>query len=119
MCIRDRINLPSLALGVAALVILLIAKKVIPKFPMAVLLMAAGALMTKYLPLRAWGIKTLDAMEPGLPVWSLPDFTAVPVREAVTISLSVAVVIMAETLLAENNFAQKNGYQMCIRDRSS
>ena len=57
--------------------------------------MAAGALMTKYLPLRAWGIKTLDAVEPGLPVWSLPDFTAVPVREAVTISLSVAVVIMA------------------------
>ena len=106
------INLPSLALGVAALVIVLTAKKVIPKFPMAGLLMAAGALMTKYLPLRAWGIKTLDAVEPGLPVWSLPDFTAVPVREAVTISLSVAVVIMAETLLAENNFAQKNGYRI-------
>ena len=106
------INLPSMVLGVAALVIVLTAKKVIPKFPMAVLLMAAGALMTKYLPLCAWGIKTLDAVEPGLPVWSLPDFTAVPVREAVTISLSVAVVIMAETLLAENNFAQKNGYRI-------
>ena len=106
------INLPSLALGVAALVIVLTAKKVIPKFPMAVLLMAAGALMTKYLPLRAWGIKTLDAVEPGLPVWSLPDFTAVPVREAVTISLSVAVVIMAETLLAENYFAQNYGYRI-------
>lgn len=106
------INLPSMALGVAALVILLIAKKVMPKFPMAVLLMAAGALMAKYLPMQAWGIKTLDAVEPGLPVWRLPDFTAVPVREAVTISLSVAVVIMAETLLAENNFAQKNGYRV-------
>ena len=106
------INLPSMALGVAALVILLIAKKVMPKFPMAVLLMAAGALMAKYLPMQAWGIKTLDAVEPGLPVWRLPDFTAVPVREAVTISLSVAVVIMAETLLAENNFAQKNGYRI-------
>ncbi len=106
------INLPSLALGVAALVILLIAKKVMPKFPIAVLLMAAGALMAKYLPMQAWGIKTLDAVEPGLPVWRLPDFTAVPVREAVTISLSVAVVIMAETLLAENNFAQKNGYRV-------
>ena len=106
------INLPSMALGVAALVILLIAKEVMPKFPMAVLLMAAGALMAKYLPMQAWGIKTLDAVEPELPVWRLPDFTAVPVREAVTISLSVAVVIMAETLLAENNFAQKNGYRV-------
>lgn len=106
------INLPSMALGVAALVILLIAKKVMPKFPIAVLLMTAGALMAKYLPMQAWGIKTLDAVEPELPVWRLPDFTAVPVREAVTISLSVAVVIMAETLLAENNFAQKNGYRV-------
>ena len=44
------INLPSMALGVAALVILLIAKKVMPKFPIAVLLMAVGALMAKYLP---------------------------------------------------------------------
>ena len=106
------INLPSMVLGVAALVILLIAKKVMPKFPIAVLLMAVGALMAKYLPMQAWGIKTLDAVEPGLPVWRLPDFTAVPVREAVTISLSVAVVIMAETLLTENNFAQKNGYRV-------
>ena len=106
------INLPSMVLGVAALVILLIAKKIMPKFPIAVLLMAAGALMAKYLPMQAWGIKTLDAVEQGLPVWRLPDFTAVSVREAVTISLSVAVVIMAETLLAENNFAQKNGYRI-------
>lgn len=29
----------------------------------------------------------------------------VPLKDAITISLSVAVVIMAETLLAENNFA--------------
>ena len=32
--------------------------------------------------------------------------------EVIVLSLSVAVVIMAETLLAENNFAQKNGYRI-------
>lgn len=36
----------------------------------------------------------------------------VPLKDAITISLSVAVVIMAETLLAENNFAQKNRYRI-------
>lgn len=76
------INLPSVALGVSALVILLLSKKFMPKFPMAVVLMAAGAVMTRVLPVRDWGIQTL------------------------------AVVIMAETLLAENNFAQKNGYRI-------
>jgi len=106
------INVPSIVLGLIALAILLIAKRVVPKFPMAVLLMAAGAVMTKFFPVEQWGVKTLDAVETGMPRWSVPSFTAVSLKEAVTISLSVAVVIMAETLLAENNFANKNGYRL-------
>ncbi|MBD8972512.1 MAG: SulP family inorganic anion transporter, partial [Clostridiales bacterium] len=41
------INVPSIVFGLIALAILLIAKRLVPKFPMAVLLMAAGAVMTK------------------------------------------------------------------------
>lgn len=55
---------------------------------------------------------TLSAVDPGLMPFALPDLSVIPVREAVTISLSVAIVIMAETLLAENSFAQKNGYRI-------
>ena len=106
------INVPSVVFGLIALAILLIAKRLVPKFPMAVLLMAAGAVMTKFLPVEQWGVKTLDAVETGMPRWSVPSFTAVSLKEAVAISLSVAVVIMAETLLAENNFANKNGYRL-------
>ena len=108
----SHINTTSLILGIAALIILFVSKKVIPKFPMAVVLMAAGAVMTKILPLEQMGVQTLAAVEPGLPKWSFPDLSVVPLTDAVTISLSVAVVIMAETLLAENNFAQKNGYKI-------
>lgn len=107
-----QINVPSLIMGIAALAILLLSKKRIPKFPMAVVLMAAGALMTLFLPVESWGVKTLDMVEIGLPKWSIPDLSLVPMNEVITISLSVAVVIMAETLLAENNFAQKNGYRI-------
>ena len=108
----EKLNLPSLLLGLFALFILLLSKKLIPKFPMAVLLMAAGACMTKFLPLKKWGVVTLSAVNPGLMPFALPDISVIPVREAVTISLSVAIVIMAETLLAENSFAQKNGYRI-------
>lgn len=107
------INIPSLILGVSALIILTVSlKKLWPKFPMAVLLMAAGAVMTYFLPVGSWGIKTLDKVEKGLPKWTLPDFSVVPLKDVITVSLSVAVVILAETLLAENNFAQKNGYKI-------
>lgn len=106
------VNVPSILLGVASLVILLVAKKLVPKFPMAVVLMVAGACYTRFGNVRELGIQTLSKVETGLPQWQIPDFSAVSIREAVTVSLSVAVVIMAETLLAENNFAQKNGYRI-------
>lgn len=106
------VNVPSIFLGVVSLVILLMAKKLVPKFPMAVVLMVAGACYIRFGNVREFGIQTLSKVETGLPQWQIPDFSAVSIREAVTVSLSVAVVIMAETLLAENNFAQKNGYRI-------
>ena len=106
------VNVPSILFGTVSLVILLVAKKLIPKFPMAVVLMASGACYTKFGNVRELGIQTLSKVETGLPRWSLPDFSLISIRDAVTVSLSVAVVIMAETLLAENNFAQKKGYRI-------
>ena len=106
------INIPSVIMGVIALVILLVSKKLIPKFPMAVVLMFAGTIITLNMPIRDWGINTLSAVESGLPKWSIPDFSIISIQQTITISLSVAVVIMAETLLAENSFAQKNNYRI-------
>ena len=106
------INIPSVIMGVIALVILLVSKKLIPKFPMAVVLMFAGTIITLNMPIRDWGINTLSSVEPGLPKWSIPDFSIISIQQTITISLSVAVVIMAETLLAENSFAQKNNYRI-------
>ncbi|MEE0294120.1 MAG: SulP family inorganic anion transporter [Eubacterium sp.] len=106
------INIPSVIMGVIALVILLVSKKLIPKFPMAVVIMFAGTIITLNMPIKDWGINTLSAVEPGLPKWSIPDFSIISIQQTITISLSVAVVIMAETLLAENSFAQKNNYRI-------
>lgn len=106
------INIPSVILGVLALIILSVSKKIVPKFPMAVVLMGVGAVMTYFLPIREYGIKTLDKVNIGLPQWTLPDFSVLPLRDVIIVSLSVSVVILAETLLAENNFAQKNGYKI-------
>ena len=106
------INIPSVILGVLALIILSVSKKIVPKFPMAVVLMGVGAVMTYFLPIREYGIKTLDKVNTGLPQWTLPDFSVLPLRDVIIVSLSVSVVILAETLLVENNFAQKNGYRI-------
>lgn len=107
-----KLHLPSLLIGTASLLILIISKKRFPKFPMAVVLMVAGAIITRYIPSIMEGVSTLSTVKPGLPQWSLPKVFTVTNTELISISLSIAVVIMAETLLAENSFAIKNGYRI-------
>jgi len=105
-------NLPSFLLGIATLVIVLTSKKICPKFPMAVVMIILGALFAYFAPVESMGIACLSSVEPGLPRFVFPDFFAIHFTDAIGASLSVAVVIMAQTLLAENNFALKRGYKL-------
>lgn len=102
----------SLAIGGAALLILLLGKKLCPKVPMAIVVMAAGAALGYSGFAEAHGINTLDAVPAGLPAWHFPAVTRAGITDLLTVSLTVAAVIMAETLLASNNFANKNGYKL-------
>lgn len=106
------LNLPSLLLGGATLCIILLAKKWIPKFPMSICVMAVSAVVPYFIDLSAYGVRMLQAVEPGLPKIQIPDVGAVDVKEAAVCGLTIAVVVMAETLLSENNFAFKNGYKI-------
>lgn len=87
--------------------ILLAAKRLRPKFPMAIVVMGLGALATVLFDLPGHGVACLGAVEPGLPALHLPDWSAVSLTEGLGSSLPVAVVIMAETLLAESSFAMR------------
>lgn len=107
-----QINVPSLVIGLITLVTLILSKKLIPKVPMAVIAMIAGAVLNYFINLEKYGIVLLSNVSKGLPDFIIPDFTAIPVIDAMGMSLSVAIVIMAETLLAENNFALRNGYKL-------
>ena len=105
-------NVPSIVMGVIALVILLVSRRLIPKFPMAICVMAAGAVMSSFIDMDEYGIVCLSEVSRGLPSFIVPQVDGRMLPDILTVSMSVAVVIMAETLLAENNFAQKNGYRI-------
>ena len=106
------INWLSVTLGVGALVLLRVAGKVIPKFPMAIVIMAAGVAATMIFHVDEHGVILLDAVEKGLPKLVRFHFTGIDLRQALGRSLMIAAVIMSETLLSENNFAMKNGYKI-------
>ena len=107
-------NLLSAALGVGTVVILQIARKKIPKFPMSVILMAVGAGFTAFLHVDKYGVRLLPAVESGLPKLIIPDFPLlIPhAEEIIVLSFTIALVIMAQTLLATSNYALKYNYKI-------
>ena len=105
-------NWLSVALGVGALVILRLAGKLIPKFPMAIVIMAVGVIATLLFHVDERGVVLLDAVESGLPKIHMFQFAGIDWTQVAGRSLMIAAVIMSETLLSENNFALKNGYKI-------
>lgn len=106
------VNGVSLCLGAAALAILIVGKRFVPRFPMAVAVMIAGVFLTGFCHVDDYGVTLLAQVKTGLPGLFLPDLSRIEFTVVAGRGLMVAVVIMAETLLAENNFAAKNGYRL-------
>lgn len=106
----------SVLLGVVSLLVIVAAGKLIPKFPMAIVVMAFGVFLTCVCHVDVYGVRLLSQVEPGLPKLILPQFAEVDISQVMGRSLMVALVVMAETLLSENNFAFRNGYK--IEDNS-
>lgn len=111
------VNVPSLLLGAATLALLLLGKKYFPKVPMVLVMLVAGALMTVLFHVERYGVVLLAAVEPGLPKLVLPQLGCIKLSEGLSASLPIAIVILAETLLAENSYALKNDQKLnCNRE---
>lgn len=109
---RSSFNGMSLLLGGVSLAVLLISKKLMPKLPMSVVVMAAGAVIGYSGFADEHGVAKLSPISRGLPAWELPAFDLDTVMDVLPVSFTVAIVIMAETLLASNSVANRNGYRI-------
>ena len=107
-------NVLSAVLGFGTVVIILVCKKCMPKFPMSVVLMVLGAMATAFLHIDRFGVKHLPHVDAGFPKLFIPDVTLLRdnTSEIVVLGLTCALVIMAQTLLATNNYANRYGYKV-------
>lgn len=110
----ERFNVLSAILGFGTVIIILVAKKYIPKFPMSVVMMAVGAGVTYFFKIDQYGVALLPTVEAGLPRLVVPKFSLFlqHAEDIVVLSLTVALVIVAQTLLATNNYALKYNYKI-------
>ena len=109
---KESFNGTSLLLGGASLAVLLVSKRFIPRVPMSLFVMAGGAVLGYSGFTEERSVSMLGEVSWGLPVWSLPHIDVDILTDVLSVSLTIAVVIMAETLLASGSMAEKNGYKL-------
>lgn len=107
-------NWLSLGLGLGTVVVILLFKKWFPKFPMSVVMLVAGACLGIFLHLEKYGVALLPKVEGGLPSIHLPKIDVLMEygEDIVMLSFTIALVIVAQTLLTANNYAMKYNYKI-------
>lgn len=107
----------SALLGFSTVAIILVSKKLSPRLPMPVILLLFGVLLTTFGHVDRYGVRLLPAVNGGLPKLVLPDLRLLSGRSSTLLmtSLSIALVVMAQTLLASNGYAMKYGYRLDTR----
>ncbi len=101
-----RWNLPSVALGLVALILLMTARRV-PQVPGALLVIAGGIALSAGLDLHQWGIALAGSVSLAVPSLALPPLALVP--RLAQLAAPIALIVFAESWGTMRTLALKNG----------
>lgn len=107
-------NALSLILGLSAIGLIMLGKHIIPKIPVSVIIMIIGAILTAAFHVDSYGVKLLPHVESGFNSFGINISMEIfeNLSEYLFSSLSIAAVILAESLLASKGNALKDGYKL-------
>ena len=108
----SKFNAVSFLLSISTIIIILVMRKIAPKIPMSVVMLIAGTLLTIYLHIDKYGVAILSSVQPGLPLPKLITFDFSVLSELTFSALTIALVIMSETLLTSRSNAIADGYDL-------
>ncbi|WP_081829826.1 SulP family inorganic anion transporter [Paraoerskovia marina] len=95
----------SALLGIAALALALSLRRWAPKVPGALVVVAAGVLVSVFLGLGDQGVEIVGHIEPGIPTLGLPDLALSDYSDLLVPALGIMAVAFAESLGAARSSA--------------
>ena len=104
-----QVHVPTLALGLALLALLLLAAHRFPRLPNPLLAVLLGAGAVTVLGLRSLGVETVGALPRELPHLTLPDLSPGAVLTMLGPALGIAVVAYSDNVLTARAFADRHG----------
>jgi high affinity sulfate transporter 1 len=103
------------AVGVAALLLLLLGERILPGRPVALMVVALSILAVALTPLAQAGLKLVGQVPSGLPSFSIPELRPRDVDGIVPLALGCLLLAYIEGVSAARTFAVKHGYPLDVR----
>jgi SulP family sulfate permease len=105
-------NLASLAIGAAALGLLLLGKRLLPNRPVALLVVVAGIAAAPLFDLGARGVALLGEIPRGLPMPGLPPVHLSDLNPLLPLAMACFLLGAVETAAIGRMFGRKHGYRL-------
>ena len=105
-------NLASLAVGLGAVALLLVGKLLVPRQPVALLVVAGGIVVARVLHLGAVSVHLLGAVPNGLPTPALPRVQRGDINELLPLAFACFLLGAFESVAVGRTFAAKHGYRL-------
>ena len=105
-------HLPTLAVGLLAIAVMLVSKRLLPRWPGPLLAVVAAVAVVKVLGLEAAGVAVVGDVPAGLPRLRWPTFDPQFLQPLFGGALGVALVSFCNAMVVARSFAAKNHYEV-------
>jgi high affinity sulfate transporter 1 len=105
-------NPSTVTVGVAALAMIYVLGVVAPKLPATLVALVLGIAATRVFGLAGRGVKVIGEIQPGRLELHLPRLTRAEVPDLLLGTAGIALVLVAEALVAARTFAAKHRYEI-------
>ena len=106
------VNPWTLAVGLAALLIMFLLGSLAPRVPSALVVLVLGILSASRFGLAHHGVEVVGSIHAGLPTLSLPTVGEDALTDILMGAIGIVLVLVAEALAAGRTFATKHNYEI-------
>ena len=106
------VNLPTLVIGVAALVVIFGLRAYAPKVPAALVAVALGIAAVAVFDLQDYGVEIIGAIPDRLPSPAMPSFALADVTNLLPDAVALALICFAESVAGARALAAKHHYEV-------
>lgn len=105
-------HLPTLAIGLSTIAVMLLGKRLLPRWPGPLLAVVAAVIVVKGMGLEAAGVAVVGDVPAGLPHLRWPTFDPQFLQPLFGGAMGVALVSFCNAMVVARSFAAKNNYEV-------